>query len=190
MKKNKKLNIAIFGGSFDPPHIGHIKIVKKALEKLPIDKLFVVPTHLNPFKKDFFADGKLRYKWLKKIFQDNKKVKVCDYEIKQKRAVATIETVRYLLENYDISQIYLIIGADNLSSLEKWKEYETLKKLVTFVVASRDDIALPKNLINLEISANISSTKLRESMDERYLPTSVKHEIIKFYKERDEQKDR
>lgn len=47
------MRVAIFGGSFDPPHIGHEKIIQKALEKLDIDVLFVVPTYLNPFKKNF-----------------------------------------------------------------------------------------------------------------------------------------
>ena len=62
------MNIAIFGGSFDPPHLGHQEIVNEALKSLHVDKLFIVPTHLNPFKKEFFAPSKLRLKWLKKLF--------------------------------------------------------------------------------------------------------------------------
>jgi len=186
MKKNKRLNIAIFGGSFDPPHTGHIQIVKEALKKLDIDKLFVVPTYLNPFKNRFHAPSHIRYKWLQEIFKEFDKVEILDFETNQKRAVATIETVKYLYEKYNIDKLYIIIGADNIEKLHRWKDFEELKKLATFVVATRDDIELPKDLINLEISANISSTKLRESMDERYLPKSAKQEIINFYKEKNE----
>ncbi len=186
MNKNIKLNLAIFGGSFDPPHIGHIKIVRKSLEILPVDKLFIVPTYLNPFKNSFHAPAETRYKWMKKIFEENKKVEILDYEIKQKRAVATIETVKYLYKNYNINKLYVIIGADNIKKLKQWQDFDTLQQLATFVVVARDDINISKNLINLEISANISSTKLRESMDERYIPSSVKQEIISFYKEKNE----
>ncbi len=186
MDKNRKLNLAIFGGSFDPPHIGHIKIVQKSLETLPIDKLFIVPTYLNPFKDSFHAPADIRYKWIKEIFKNSDKVEVLDYEIRQKRAVSTIETVKYLYKNYNIDKLYIIIGADNIKKLKQWKDFDTLQKLATFVVAARDGMDIPKNLINLEISANISSTKLRESMDERYIPSSVKQEIISFYKEKNE----
>ncbi len=179
---NKKMNIALFGGSFDPPHIGHEQIVKKIINKIKIDKLFIVPTYINPFKEKFYAEQNIRYKWLKTIFKNYKKVSILDYEIKQNRAVTTIETVKYLKKLYNINNFYLIIGADNLKDLHKWKNFNQLNKLVTFIVATRNNIKVPKNLINLKISANISSTKLRETLDKRYLPTSVSDEIIKYYK--------
>ncbi len=181
-KIDKKIDIALFGGSFDPPHIGHEQIVKKIINKIKIDKLFIVPTYINPFKEKFYADQNIRYKWLKTIFKNYKKVSILDYETKQNRAVATIETVKYLKKLYNIKNFYLIIGADNLKDLHKWKNFNQLNKLVTFIVATRNNIKVPKNLINLKISANISSTKLRETLDKRYLPTSVSDEIIKYYK--------
>ena len=52
------MNVAIYGGSFDPPHIGHEEIIKQALKTLDIEQLFVVPTYLNPFKNRFFAPAK------------------------------------------------------------------------------------------------------------------------------------
>lgn len=137
MKNQKKLNIALFGGSFDPPHIGHQMIVNTALKELDIDKLFIVPAYLNPFKKSYFAPPKKRYKWVKKLFKDNEKVEVLDFEIKKERSVPTIETVKYLYNTYDIDKFYLIIGDDNLKSLHKWKDYEKLKQMVTFVVVTR-----------------------------------------------------
>jgi len=181
-KIDKKIDIALFGGSFDPPHIGHEQIVKKIISKIKIDKLFIVPTYINPFKDKFYADQNIRYKWLKTIFKNYKKISILDYEIKQNRAVTTIETVKYLKKLYNIKNFYLIIGADNLKDLHKWKNFDQLNKLVTFIVATRNNIKVPKNLINLKISANISSTKLRETLDKKYLPTSVSDEIIKYYK--------
>lgn len=186
------MKVAIFGGSFDPPHIGHEQIIQKALEKLDIDVLFVVPTYLNPFKKKFFAPPHLRYKWVKKLLLPYKKAKVLDYELKQNRPVPTIETVRYIRKHYHPEKIYLIIGADNLPSLYKWKDFDKLKKLVTFVIATRDDVTVPAELQKLEVHANISSTKLRENMDPALLPENIREDILNYYrdKENNEQQNR
>jgi nicotinate-nucleotide adenylyltransferase len=178
------MNIAIFGGSFDPPHIGHEEIIKTALAKLDIDILFVVPTFLNPFKKTFFAPAKKRYKWIKKLLLSYPKAKVLDYEIKQNHPVPTIQTVKYLLKNFDIDKIYLIIGADNLPKLDKWKDFKELQKLVHFVVASRDKEFIPKDLQKLDIHVSISSTKLRDKIEKKYLPKTIADEVMEYYEQK------
>ncbi len=174
------MNVAIYGGSFDPPHIGHEEIIKKALEKLDIDVLYVVPTFLNPFKNIFFTPAKIRLKWVEKLLFPYPKAKLLDYEVKQKRPVPTIETVQYIIDNHDINTIYLIIGADNVKDLAKWTEYERLKKLVTFVVASRDGLPIPKELQKLQINVTISSTLLREHLQREYLPIMIADDVIAY----------
>jgi nicotinate-nucleotide adenylyltransferase len=110
--------------------------------------------------------------------------------MQQNKAVPTIETIKYLKKNYDLDKIYLIIGADNLPTLHYWKDYDELKKLVHFVVATRDNEKIPKNLQKLDIHVNISSTKLREKMYklhynavllEEYLPKSITDEVLEYY---------
>lgn len=110
------MHIAIFGGSFDPIHLAHVAIVNNALEKLKIDKFFVVPTYLNPFKNSFKIEPKTRYELLKKVFKNFSNVQICDYEINKNRPTYSIETVKYLKEKYKASKIYFIIGADNIES--------------------------------------------------------------------------
>ncbi|QKF64163.1 nicotinate (nicotinamide) nucleotide adenylyltransferase [Campylobacter corcagiensis] len=176
------MNIALFGGSFDPPHLGHTKIVEISLTSLDIDKLFIIPTYINPFKSGFFAPPNLRLKWLKKLFENLDKVEICDYEIRQNRPVATIETVRYLKEIYKPNTVYLIIGADNLKDLKKWQNYPELESLVEFVVASRDGEFIPKDLKKLNINANISSTKFRNNLNLKYIPKPLQSEVLDFYK--------
>ncbi len=175
------MKIAIFGGSFDPPHIGHEQIVYEALEALHVEKIFITPTFLNPFKETFSAPAHLRLKWLHKLFRNSKKVEVLEYEVRQKRAVATIETVKYLLKNYDIKKIYLIIGADNYEKLPLWDSYDELKSLVEFVIATRDDIILPKELKKIKINANISSSKLRKHLNASFIPNSIRNEVLAYY---------
>jgi len=178
------MKVAVFGGSFDPPHIGHEEIIKKSLQNLDIEALFVVPTYLNPFKKTFFASEKLRLKWVKKLLLPYPKAKIISYEVDQQRSVPTIETIKYLKSNYDLDEIYLIIGADNLENLHKWKNYKELKKLVHFVVASRDDILVPNHLQKLKINVNISSTKLRNDPQIEFLPKSLADEVMEYYNQR------
>jgi len=174
--------VALFGGSFDPPHIGHEHIVQRALEVEFIDKVIVMPTYLNPFKSQFHAPAEVRLQWLREIFSSYKNVEVSDFEVKLQRKVPSIESVHFLLEKY--KKVYLIIGADNLSSLSQWENYETLQQLVTFLVAKRDGINIPNDYSVLEIEENISSTVLRKDLDKTKLPSSCQEEIFEFYKEK------
>jgi len=175
------MKVAIFGGSFDPLHVGHQEIIEDALKSLNVDKLFIIPTFLNPFKDEFFAPAYLRISWLKKVFDKNRQIEIINYEVNQNKPVPTIETVKFLQKNYTIEKIYLIIGADNFANLSKWHEYEELSKLVEFVVAARDEIILPEGLKKLAINVRISSSKLRSNMNSSFIPKPVAKEINEYY---------
>ena len=174
-------SIALFGGSFDPPHLGHKAVVDAALLALDVDKVIVMPAYLNPFKSKVFASSELRLKWLKEIFFSYENVVIDEYELTCKQQVPTLQTVRHLLQMYE--KIYLIIGADNLEKLHLWHGFEELQKLVTFVVASRENIELPQDMKALHVNQSVSSTELRNGLKKEYLPACVAEEIEKFYKE-------
>lgn len=176
------MNIALYGGSFDPPHLGHVHVVSKALDRLDIDKLIVVPAFVNPFKTGTHAPAKLRLEWLKQIFKTTPKVEVSDFEVNHNRAVRTIETVNHFSALYN--KIYLIIGADNLASLTKWHRFSELDKKVTWVVATRDNIEIDAPYIQLKVEQNISSTRLRETLNDEHLPTEVARSIKTYYEEK------
>lgn len=174
------MKIAIFGGSFDPPHIGHEVIVHEALKRLEIDTLYIVPTYLNPFKTTFFLDEVVRFKLIQKLFNEEKKVKVCDYEVKQKRPVYTIETVKYLKQITKCSEVYLIIGQDNLKTLPLWSGYDELKKQVTFVVATRknnSNDSCKVDFLQLPINIEVSSTQIRENGYLSHIPLKLKGDL-------------
>ena len=173
--------IALFGGSFDPPHIGHKAIVEALTKYKDIDKVIVMPTFLNPFKTKFYAPASLRLKWLKEIFNEYENVEISDYEVAKKRQVPTLQSVKHLLKEY--KKIYLVIGADNLVSLKSWSGYEELKNSVTFLIAPRDDIEIPKEFLKLDVDKKVSSTNLRDDIDITKLPKKCANEIYNFYKE-------
>ncbi len=164
--------IALFGGSFDPPHFGHKSVVEEALKVLEIDKLIVVPTFLNPFKTaSYFTTGK-RLQLTKELFESFDKVVVDDYEIKEQKATPTAKTLRHFQQKYNVK--YLIIGADNLEHIEKWYEFEWLNSQITWVVARRKGYEIKSNKLRdvkiLEVEVDISSTQIRNkesSIDEQ-----------------------
>lgn len=177
------MRVAVYGGSFDPPHIGHDKIVKEVLKNLDIERFFIVPTWLNPFKKAFFAPPKTRLQWVKKLWGDLEKVKICEYELKNKRPTSTNETIDFLYANYPLSRCYFIIGADNLKTLHKWDRYDELKQKVEFVVASRDNIPIPSDFKTIHIDTDISSSKLQKSLNSSFVPKKILTSVQEFYKE-------
>lgn len=179
------MTAALYGGSFDPPHIGHEAIAKIALESLDIQTLFITPSYLNPFKKKFHFTPKQRYELLQELFDDNLKISICDFEIKQNEPTPSIKTVNYLIQKYNIKKLYLIIGADNLSTLHLWDSFDSLKQIVHFVVITRDgyevkDGIIPFKVINLQ--KDISSSKIRESLDDHHIPNKIKQKVKELWK--------
>lgn len=172
--------VALYGGSFDPPHIAHEAIVKALRDKPFIDEVVVMPTFLNPFKSSFSAPAELRLEWLQEMFKEYKDVRVSSFEVDLCTKTPTLKSVQYLLQTYE--KVYLVIGADNLASLPSWYKYEELKKLVTFIVAPRDTIEVPSEYISLPLDEHVSSSALRKEIDTDKLPKKIAHKIEQYYK--------
>jgi len=157
-----RLSVALFGGSFDPPHIGHQTIVKKVLNLEIVDRVVIMPTFLNPFKSSSHATADMRLKWCRDMCSDPDVI-ICDYEIRQNRAVYTIESINYLKEQYEIK--YLVIGSDNLAHIEHWREFETINSTITWIVVDRSgyDSSYEKlrDYITIEMDIPISSSQIR-----------------------------
>jgi nicotinate-nucleotide adenylyltransferase len=174
------MNVALFGGSFDPPHNGHLEIIDTALKTLDIDKLIVIPAYLNPFKTESAAPAELRLKWLTLLIDDSR-VEVSDFEVNLKRPVPSIESVKHFQKEGD--RLYFIIGADNLEGLPSWYAFEELDKRVTWVVATRNDITIDKKFLSLHVNVPISSTEIRKKPKIEDLPKKIATSVINYYKE-------
>ena len=179
MVNHQKPTIAIFGGSFDPPHKGHQLIVEKAIENLQIDKLLIVPAYLNPFKTSSLADAHTRLSWCHTLFDPIDGAEVDDYEIKEGKSTVTSQSVKHFNQIYDVK--YLIIGSDNLSTLTKWHAFEWLNETVTWVIATRDNHHLDTDELNkwvlLPIEAPISSTQIREEKDLQFIDEKIRESV-------------
>ena len=287
------MKIALFGGSFDPPHAGHDAAVKAILSALKPDLLIIMPSFLNPFKKSFSAPPQLRLRWCRALWSDAPHVEVSDYEISQNVPVPTIQSVKFLLEKYggngkiatetaaaasetrsadkissaassrapgavmseisnsigdeilsaskipnagrneisnasgissatsseisnavtgkisnddandandanDVNnasgadtapKLYIVVGADNLSELHKWRDFSELQKLAEFVVLTRPGYEIPRqwaSLRRIEIAVDASSSGFRRDFKGE-IPSKIAAEVIKFYKRKDMQ---
>lgn len=174
--------VGIFGGSFDPPHNGHLAIIQSAIKQLALDTLFIVPSFLNPFKNAFYFTPNTRLAWLEQITKniDSKKcaLSVLDFEVRQNAPTPTFKTLKHILNSYDFgtnARYFLLLGADNVESLPKWAEFSWLEKNVEFVIIPRNNYTIPKNYATLEFKEiAISATELRKMLELREYATSKK----------------
>lgn len=134
MKADKKQKIAIFGGSFDPPHYAHYDIVKNL--EYSFDKVIVVPSYVSPFKANGCEDAKVRLKLCKKLFT-SEKTEVCSREITRKGVSYSVDTAVYLAKKYDGADMYFVIGSEEVNRLTEWHDIDRLKTLVTFLIVPR-----------------------------------------------------
>lgn len=160
MMVEKKNRVAIFGGSFDPPHMGHVLAPMWILSRDLADKVLIIPCINHPFGKQLVDYGH-RYQMCKLAFSPydyNKKVKIDRSPIRNDEPSYMIDTVRYLIENRfpENTEFSIVIGDDCVDGFENWKHVDELKKLTSEL------IVLPRG--TGKIIPDFSSTEIRRSI--------------------------
>lgn len=176
------MKIGIFIGSFNPPHLGHLDIIKYLLNKKYVDKILIVPTK-NYWNKTNLIDINKRIAMLKFYENDNIKVDTSNNNYQY-----TYQLMRKLKKEYSHDELYLIIGADNIINFKKWKNYE---ELLTYniIIMTRNNIDILKytshltgkfTVVNDYNFTDISSTKIRNNLflNKKYLQEDIYHYII------------
>jgi nicotinate-nucleotide adenylyltransferase len=130
--------LGIFGGSFDPVHLGHLLVACAAREEMGLDQVIFVPAKRSPFKQSVEpASDKLRLRMLRLALAGRWWCEVNDAELRRSGVSYTIDTVRALKHACGDAHLFLLIGQDHLAALPEWREVESLCKLVEFVVVPR-----------------------------------------------------
>jgi len=140
----KNIKIGILGGTFDPPHKGHLHISRIALKKLKLNKLIWAITKKNPLKKKPYLKIKTRIKLSKKITSKYKKIFVHSFDSKIK-SVNTFDLLNHIKKNQKRTKLYFLIGADNLVKFHKWKNWKKIPKLAKIVFFPRDNYLIRKS---------------------------------------------
>jgi len=183
--------IGFFGGSFDPPHLGHLKIAKQAIEIANLDTLFFCPAFHAPLKDcpPLFS-GEQRLAMIKAMCAKNTLIQTTDVEIAHGKTRYTHETILELQENSPNSQFHLILGADQFTQLHLWERAQELAKMVTFLVFARekDECVWPK-LKDIKVTfarnslIDLSSTTIRQQLRSGNLPDNGLHpEVLAYIK--------
>jgi nicotinate-nucleotide adenylyltransferase len=132
------MKLGLFGGSFDPVHLGHLLVAHAAVEELKLDRLFLIPAAQSPFKPEHMpAPVTERMRLLRLALAGRTNCEVDDQEIKRGGVSYTIDTLRDYAGRFPQAQLFYLIGADNVVNLLKWREAEELAGLAEFVAIPR-----------------------------------------------------
>lgn len=179
------MKIGVFVGSFNPVHKGHIKIVRDIIDNNYLDIVFIAPTH-NYWDKNNLIDLKHRINMVK--FYETDRIKVLE---EFNNLPYTYQLMNEMKKKYKNDEFYLIIGADNIITFDKWKKYKELLKL-GLIIYKRNDIdinhylkALNKTdkviVIDQVDNIDISSTKIRQNINNHeVLKTMLDKEVLDY----------
>jgi nicotinate-nucleotide adenylyltransferase len=185
------MKIAIYGGTFDPIHHGHLILAREALEKLQLDKVIFVPAAISPFKKTAAAaSGELRLAMLRVAIERETGFAVDDCELRRPGPSYTIDTVEEIARRNGGAEIYCLIGEDNVDGLTRWHRFRDLEKLVRFVVLDRTGQLASRAYQIIRRKIDISATEIRKRVAcgqpiRYFVPEAVEKLIqqTKIYKE-------
>jgi nicotinate-nucleotide adenylyltransferase len=172
---NKAKRVAIFGGTFNPPHIGHFLIAKKIQKLYSLDKIIFVPAYIPPHKQESaLIDAAHRGEMVKLLIGGENDFIYSDYEIKKHNVSYSIDTVKYFMTEFPDKEFFFITGSDAFYGIDKWKESDQLLSLVKFIVYLRKDF--PRQKVAEKFShvpiewadpaelINLSSSNIREKL--------------------------
>ena len=169
---SKKIRVGILGGSFNPPHSGHLFISEQAIKKLNLKQVWWIVSPQNPLKNQDIKDSfKQRMALCVELVKNNPKIKITDIEyklFKHSKKFYSYNLLKRLNEKFKNYEFYFIMGADNLANIHKWHKYKELSKLAKIVVFGRPTYKYNssyKNKIEHQFiygkEIDISSTELR-----------------------------
>lgn len=143
------MKIGVFGGAFNPVHNGHINLAQNYYDTLMLDKLLFVPTAVPPHKtSDDLASEKARLDMLNIALKDKPYFEVTDIEFKRSGKSYTYDTLCRLLQMYNGAQLYLIIGADQFLSFDKWYRWSDILNMVNICTCARENESEKKKIID------------------------------------------
>lgn len=125
------MRIGLYGGSFNPVHLGHVGIAERAIVDLALDRLIVIPANVSPFKTEQPMIWE-RIELVKAAFRDLEKTVVDLREVERGGVSYAIDTVRQIAAENPGAELFFVIGEDSVEGLPRWKDSDELKKLCTF----------------------------------------------------------
>ncbi|HIA00820.1 MAG TPA: nicotinate (nicotinamide) nucleotide adenylyltransferase [Myxococcales bacterium] len=174
--------VAFFGGSFNPPHIGHGLLITWALSIGEVDQVWLVPCNLHAFSKKLAAfEDRLEMCRLLAAPFDPQQVKTCAIEGELGGENRTIDTILALKKRHPNTSFRLLIGADVLEEREQWKRFDELMVLSPPIIVGREGYSPPAGYVVSPPLIQLSSNKIREQLkSKKSVWDSVPHNVVEY----------
>jgi nicotinate-nucleotide adenylyltransferase len=161
------LRIALYGGTFDPVHHGHLILARDAIEQLSLDRVIFIPAAISPHKPGTVpAPGAARREMLEAAIAGEPRFSVDACELEREGPSFAIETVESMRDQFAAAALFYLIGEDNVPKLDTWHRIAELRQLVTFVVFDRGQSRIPHAMPKLSRRIDISATEIRRRVAE------------------------
>ena len=172
------MRIGVFGGTFDPPHVGHLEFARAAMRELSLDELIFLPANRNPLKRGPQSPAKVRLEMVQRMVIGEEKMAVSDIEISRGGPSYTVET---LMELHTVrpGDYWLLLGADALRGLGQWKNPDKILRLARLAVALRPpltetdlharvtpDVKEKMDIVPMKL-VDISATEIRDRISKK-----------------------
>lgn len=181
MNGKKRINTAVFGGKFDPPHLGHQLSIFLALEKYGFDEVWVIPSFSHPFgyRTNDFGKRTEMCRIMARPFGSRAKVLTVEKELGLE-TVYTVDLIRHLKENFTDNDFSLLIGSDNWEVRKKWKDFDKIEEMCRSIVVIGRGEGTEKGFSLPDISSTMIKKMIREGADpDIFLPSGISEYIRK-----------
>lgn len=162
------MKVGILGGTFNPPHVGHLILAQTMKQALKLEKIIFIPNNRPPHKNIYLSDARHRLNMVKLAIRGNPCFEVLDWEIKQGGVSYTVDSLKFLKGKAKRRVFFLIIGSELANDFHNWRDYKEIKRTAKITVAKRKDSPLKKKngFIVIEIpQVEITSSMIRKNIE-------------------------
>lgn len=176
------IKIGVYGGTFDPVHHAHLILAREVAESFGLAKVIFIPAAASPDKSAPIAPGAVRVEMLRAGVAGESLFEIDQCELQRPSPSYTIETIELFRKKYPDSELFLLVGDDNLAGLPSWRRFSELETMVTIVVLPRLKTEVKHKYATVKRRIDISATEIRERVAQRkpisyFVPPRV-HQII------------
>ena len=172
------MRIGLFGGTFDPPHVGHLLAASDAFDALSLDRLVFIPNAVQPLKEAHHASSTQRLEMVRALIGDDRRFEVDPIEIERTGLSFTVDTLAAYASRYPHAERFLLVGADVLGSFAQWREPARVRELAELVVLQRgeggvttDPLAAERKLRQAAAGSSRASVAMAALQPPRFLKT-------------------
>lgn len=193
------MRIGLFGGSFNPPHLGHLHLAESVHEALQLDEVRLIPSKISPHRSmEAYAPEEDRLAMCRLAAEGYDWLEVDDFEIRHEQVSYTYYTVRHFAAQYPDAALFLLVGGDMLESFHTWYRWQDILRYVTLTAIAREPDEYDRlaavaadlqhngeiRLLNVE-SFSISSTKIRDMIGKcQNYPCYLPEKIVQYIREK------